>query len=148
MVAHRFPFIKTPACQPSAWARTRVLAPAPARPHGREVMAQASDARNRHALTHAEQRRRREALAALLTVLGVFAGVLSLIVLYLWLSWQKVYWADRVTEARAQLAEQETQHRLLEAQVAQAFSLERIARLARQLGLVEPETLRYWPLDP
>ncbi len=111
-------------------------------------MARASDARNRHALTPVERRRRREALATLLTVLGVFAGALSLIVLYLWLSWQKVYWADRVTEARAQLSELETQNRLLEAQVAGAFSLERVARVARQLGLVEPDALRYWPLTP
>lgn len=111
-------------------------------------MARTSDARNRRALTPAERRRRREALTTLLTVLGVFLGALLLIVLYLWLSWQKVYWADRVTEARAQLTELETQNRLLEAQVAQAFSLERIARMARQLGLSEPETLRYWPLEP
>lgn len=110
-------------------------------------MAQARFGRGDAATTPQQRRHRREALAAGGVLLGVLVGGLGLIVLYLWLSWQRVYWADRVTETRASLAQLEVEHARLEAEVAEAYSLERLARWARQQGMVEPQVL-HWPLLP
>ncbi len=110
-------------------------------------MAQTRSGRFDAATPPQQARRHREALAAAGVLLGVVVGGLGLIVLYLWLSWQRVYWADRVTETRAELAQLQVERARLEADTAEAFSLARLARWARQQGMVEPEVL-HWPLAP
>jgi len=99
------------------------------------------------AVSALDRRRMREALVTLGVVGGVFLTIVGLIVLYLWLSWQRVYWADQVTETRAQLREATLERQRLQANVASEFSVERLARFARQQGMVEADPL-YWPLTP
>lgn len=88
--------------------------------------------------------RRRQAWRALGAVLLLGGTVFGLVFFYLWLSWQRVYWAEQVTRARTRLEQVTIEHQTLQAEVAEAFSLARLSRLARELGMVEPE-LRYWP---
>jgi len=99
-------------------------------------------------ITPLDERRRRRALRTLVGVVGAFLVAVGLIALFLWLSWQRVYWADQVTTERAQLEQLQLEQQTLEARVAFAFSLNRIQRYATEtLGMVEPE-LYYWPLLP
>lgn len=97
-------------------------------------------------MTALDRQRYRQALLALAVGVGAVLMFLGLIALYLWLSWQRVYWADQVTEARAQHERLTIEHRYLQAERADAFSLNRIAAFAKAAGMVEPQ-LRYWPPD-
>ena len=94
-----------------------------------------------------ERRRLREALITFGIVVGTVLLVVGLIVLYVWLSWQRVYWADQVTESRIQLEQLTIEQQNLEADVATYFSIERISRFAKQQGMVEPD-LKYWSPQP
>lgn len=98
-------------------------------------------------VTALDRQRRRRALGALAVALCAALTFLGLLALYLWLSWQRVYWANRVTEARAQQEQLQVEQQYLQAERAKAFSLGRIAAFAKAHGMVEP-ALRYWPPDP
>ena len=108
-------------------------------------MAQAR--RSDSVITPLDERRRRQALLTLGILSGSLLAVLGLVVLYLWLSWQRVYWADQVTRSRAELSSLQIERDSLKAEVAEAFSLKRLARWARQQGMVDPE-LNCWPPQP
>ncbi len=83
-------------------------------------------------------------MLALLILL--FASALAL--LYLWQSWQAVYWLNQVQANREKLLELQAQRDQLQLQVAQAFSLERIEVFARQrLGMIHPP-LKFLILPP
>lgn len=97
-------------------------------------------------VTALDRQRRRQALGALAVALCAVLAFLGLIALYLWLSWQRVYWADQVTEARVQQEQLHIEQRYLQAERAKAFSLERVAAFAKAAGMIEPQ-LRYWPPD-
>ncbi len=91
-----------------------------------------------------EQRRWREALITFAILMGTILLVVGLIVLYVWLSWQRVYWADQVTESRIKLEQLNIDQQNLKADTATYFSLERVARFAKQQGMVESDPA-YWP---
>lgn len=111
-------------------------------------MAQARIGGSQSVVAPLQRRKRREAWLTLGTMLGIALLLLGLLASYLWLSWQRVYWADQVTGTRTQLQQAHIEHDYLQAQVSSAFSLERLARYAVQtLGMVEPE-LHYWPPKP
>lgn len=81
---------------------------------------------------------------AFLLVAGFIAG---LSFLHLWQSTR----IDELTASRQSasdlLADIEGVNRLLEFQIEQAFSLERVARIAReQLGMIEPTVVHYVPV--
>jgi cell division protein FtsB len=83
-------------------------------------------------------------------VVGVsIAGlVFGLCFLYLWQATGIQELTAQREAARAHLVEIEELNRELEFQIAQAFSLERISRIARsQLGMIEPTVIRYVPLS-
>jgi cell division protein FtsL len=74
---------------------------------------------------------------ALALIILLLASTLAL--LYLWQSWQAVYWLNQVQANREKLLELQAQRDQLQLQVAQAFSLERIEAFARQrLGMIHP----------
>lgn len=111
-------------------------------------MARARTGGSESVSTPLQKRKRREAWLTLGATLGIALLLLGLISSYLWLSWQRVYWAEQVTETRTQLQQARIENDYLQAQVSSAFSLDRLARYAVQtLGMVEPE-LHYWPPQP
>lgn len=110
-------------------------------------MAHVRFGRSDSVFTPLDEQRRRQALRTLAFLLGSLLAVLGLVVLYLWLSWQRVYWADQVTQSRAALSRLQVEHESLQAEVAEAFSLVRLARWARQQGMIDPG-LHYWPPQP
>jgi cell division protein FtsL len=99
------------------------------------------------AVTALDRRKQREALVTLGIVVGVCLTIIGLIVLYLWLSWQRVYWADQVTTTRQQIYETSLEEQRLQATVATEFSVDRISRFAKQQGMIEPDP-QFWPLEP
>lgn len=91
-----------------------------------------------------EQRRWREALITFGILMGTILLVVGLIVLYVWLSWQRVYWADQVTDSRIKLEQLNVDQQNLKAETATYFSVERISRFAKQQGMIESDPA-YWP---
>lgn len=75
----------------------------------------------------------------------------GLALFYLWQSWQWVYWLNQLHQAEAQRDALQTENDYLKFEVAQAFSLGRLERIATQrLGMIRP-TLKYlliYPLVP
>jgi len=98
-----------------------------------------------------ERRRARRPRPAVSAGLIGFAGaaVLTLGLSFLYLT-QGTTLRDltaRIALERAALVDVEEINRTLEFQIEQAFSLERISRIARErLGMVEPEVVYYVPL--
>ena len=81
-----------------------------------------------------------------ITVVGA-ALVAGLCLLYVWQGVRINELTAQREGARSQLIETEELNLDLEFQIEQAFSLERIARIAReQLGMVEPTVVRYVPI--
>lgn len=67
----------------------------------------------------------------------------ALALLYLWQSWQMIYWLNRLHQARVELEALQAEHARLKFEVAQAFSLKRIEEIAiGRLGMIRP-TLGY-----
>jgi len=82
--------------------------------------------------------------AAFLFVAGFVAG---LCFLHLWQTTRINELTASRQSAADQLADIEGVNRVLEFQIEQAFSLERIARIAReQLGMTEPTVVHYVPV--
>jgi cell division protein FtsL len=80
----------------------------------------------------------RRALVLLALVLAT-----ALALFYLWQSWQWVYWLNRLHQAQTELGALQAENDYLKFELAQAFSLERIAQIATQkLGMIRP-TLQY-----
>lgn len=72
---------------------------------------------------------------------GLTAG---LCFVYIWQSTRIRELTAQRASAAAQLVEIEELNRELQFQIEQAFSLERVARIARgQLGMIEPDVVRY-----
>jgi len=83
-------------------------------------------------------------LVGSLLVASVIAG---LCFLYVWQGTRLHELTAQREGARERLAKIEGVNRELEFQIEQAFSLERVARIARtQLGMIEPTVVRYVPL--
>ncbi len=81
---------------------------------------------------------------AFLTVAGFVAG---LCFLHLWQTTRIHELTASVQSATEVLADVEGVNRVLEFQIEQAFSLERVARIARdRLGMIEPTVVHYVPL--
>ena len=77
------------------------------------------------------------------------ALVAGLCLLYVWQGVRINELTAQRESAQAQLVEMQEQNLDLEYRIEQAFSLERIARIAReQLGMIEPTVVRYVPLPP
>jgi cell division protein FtsL len=80
------------------------------------------------------------ARALLLLALLLLTG---LALLYLWQSWQMIYWLNQLHQARVELEALRAEHARLKFEVARAFSLKRIEQIATErLGMIRP-TLRY-----
>lgn len=74
--------------------------------------------------------------------------VSALALLYLWQSWQSVYWLNQVQENRGRLAQLQAERDHLQLEVARAFSLQRIAEVAgKRLGMIHPP-LKFLVLPP
>ncbi len=72
----------------------------------------------------------------------------GLALFYLWQSWQWVYWLNQLHQAEAKRDALQTENDYLKFEVAQAFSLARLERIATQrLGMIRP-TLKYLLLPP
>jgi len=76
------------------------------------------------------------------------AGIVSgLCVLHLWQTTRIQELTASTRSASERLADVEGVNRALELQIEEAFSLERIARIARdRLGMIEPTVVHYVPL--
>lgn len=86
----------------------------------------------------------RKRLLVLLSLL-LLAG---LALFYLWQSWQWVYWLNQLHQAQAKRDALQSENDYLKFEVAQAFSLARLERIATQrLGMIRP-TLKYLLLYP
>ena len=87
------------------------------------------------------------------TVIAIGVGLLicGLCFLYLWQGTTLLDLTAQCTGARDKLAEIEETNTWLKLKIEEAFSLERVSRIAReQLGMMEPMTVRYVqrPTDP
>jgi len=87
-------------------------------------------------------------------MLGLLGGILlagaisGLCFLYLWQGNRIQEMTAASEEAREQLEAAQEINRILGVRIEEAFSLERIARIAReQLGMSEPTEIRYVPLS-
>jgi len=86
---------------------------------------------------------------SVLAYAGVAVFVLGLCFLYLVQSTALRDLSAREAAAREELVRIEEVNRALEFEIGQAFSLERIAAIARsRLGMVEPSEVRYVILPP
>lgn len=80
--------------------------------------------------------------------LCVAASVAGLCFLHLWQTTRINELTASTQSAADRLADIEGVNRVLEFQIEQAFSLERIARIAReQLGMIEPTVVHYVPIS-
>jgi len=76
----------------------------------------------------------------------LFASALAL--LYLWQSWQGVYWLNRLHRAQLELEALRTENGYLKLEVSRAFSLKRIEAIATEkLGMFRPSP-RYLVVPP
>jgi len=87
-------------------------------------------------------------------MLGLLGGILvagaisGLCFLYLWQGNRIRELTAASEEAREQLEAAQEINRILSVRIEEAFSLERVARIAReQLGMSEPTEIRYVPLS-
>jgi cell division protein FtsL len=93
--------------------------------------------------------RSRTQVVSIGVAISVAAGILiaGLCFLYVWQGVRIHELTAQRESAQAQLADIEELNLDLAFQIEQAFSLERIARIAReQLGMVEPTVIRYVPV--
>jgi len=81
-------------------------------------------------------------------VFFLVAGLVSgLCILHLWQTTRIHELTASAQSAGARLADIEGVNRALEFQIEQAFSLERVARIARErLGMIEPSVVHYVPV--
>jgi len=96
-----------------------------------------------HTRSRARARARTVSIGAV--AFAIAAGLVAgLCVVYVWQGTRIHELTARRTAAAARLVEVEERNRELRFQIEQAFSLERISRIARQqLGMVEPDIVRY-----
>lgn len=83
----------------------------------------------------------REAFLTLPRAIAIILMVVitTLMLLYLWQSWQLIYLSGELSRSREALELLESRNELLKLDVAKAFSLERIQKLALgRLGMEEP----------
>ncbi len=75
--------------------------------------------------------------------------IAGLCFLYVWQGTALLELTAQKESLKATLASAQEADRYLEFQIDQAFSLERVSRIARQqLGMVEPSDIRYVPVPP
>ncbi len=94
--------------------------------------------------------RRRDPPLVRSIIIGLFItlAAFGLSFLYVWETTTIRDLTARCNSLRADLIEAEEVNRTLQSEIERAFSLERVARIARrQLGMVEPSVIRYVPID-
>lgn len=99
------------------------------------------------------QRAARERAAAwpwhTVLVIVLAALVAGLCLLYIWQGTTLLELTAQREGLKASLTSAQEVNRYLEFQIDQAFSLDRVSRIARQqLGMVEPSDIRYVPVPP
>ena len=83
----------------------------------------------------------------MIALVGVTILVLGLSFLYLQQSTSLRDLTARCANAKEEVVRVEEVNRTLEFRIGQAFSLERVAKIARErLGMVEPTVIRYVPI--
>ncbi|MCK5827720.1 hypothetical protein KAH43_04265 [Candidatus Bipolaricaulota bacterium] len=91
----------------------------------------------------------RDALPMAGLIGGIFlaAAIAGLAFLYLWQGNRIQALTANLEEAREMLEAEQEINRILSVRIDEAFSLERVARIARdQLGMSEPTIVRYVPI--
>jgi cell division protein FtsL len=82
-------------------------------------------------------------------VIAIATLIAALCFLYVWQGTALLELTAHKESLKASLASAQEVNRYLEFQIDQAFSLERVSRIARQqLGMVEPSDIRYVPVPP
>lgn len=77
-------------------------------------------------------------------ILLLLIVVTLLLLLYSWQSWQMVHLSSKLIEAEEKAKQLEEERMILQFKVNQAFSLERIERLAKgKLGMIEPPEIKW-----
>lgn len=75
--------------------------------------------------------------------LAIIIGVTMLLLLYSWQSWQITHLNSKLIDEKEQVEKLKDEKMILQFKVNQAFSLERVERLAKDLGMIEPEEIRW-----
>lgn len=76
---------------------------------------------------------------ARLIILSLLLFATALALLYLWQSWQWVYWLNKLHQAQVELEALQAENGYLKLEVSQAFSLKRIEAIATErLGMFRP----------
>lgn len=75
--------------------------------------------------------------------LAIIILVTMLLLLYSWQSWQMTHLNSKLIEEKEQVEKLKEEKMILQFKVNQAFSLKRVERLAKDLGMIEPEEIRW-----
>lgn len=75
--------------------------------------------------------------------LAIIILVTMLLLLYSWQSWQMTHLNSKLIDAKEQVEKLKEEKMILQFKVNQAFSLKRVERLAKDLGMIEPEEIRW-----